>query len=227
MGGDLLAQWEGRTGLSRLQMLLLAVAASIFVLMLVCFIFGSKPATDASSSDSEGAAHHLAPESEEELKDKRSVTTMGISFDKDGQMHTETTTETTGIDKNGNQVATRETKKGDAANRETEKIMGGLGQMMGGLGPVGAMMGIMNQMFRPRDPLEELVEDLMAMSAADVLAHRRPSRGPGFHLIPAHMLGLPSGHAHTHGHVHTHTPEINVTKPVRAAMTAAKALPSA
>merc|ERR1711964_759412 len=147
---------------------------------------------------------------EEELKDKRSVTTMGISFDKDGQMHTETTTETTGIDKNGNQVATRETKNGDAANRETEKLMGGLGQMMGGLGPVGAMMEIMNQMFRPRDPLEELIDHLMGMSAADVLAQRRPSRGPRFHS-DLHVLGVPSGHvhSHSHGHVHDHAPEIN------------------
>merc|ERR1711964_712529 len=140
----------------------------------------------------------------EGLKDAKQMTTMHISYDQFGKMHSETATETTGLDANGNRVATRETKQGAAADAEAEKMMGQLGPIMGLLG------GFMQQR---RDPVMDMLQNMMHIAEMEQLgaaeqALRNPLRG-----LPVQILhGIPheklhsdqesghEGHHHHDGH---------------------------
>merc|ERR1712096_412700 len=112
---------------------------------------------------------YISQNNEDVLKNKRTMQTTHITFDEFGHMKSETHTETTGID------------------AEAERAMGALG----GLG----IMQAIGEMMRPRDPIEEMLEDLVRMSAAEQALMNRGGRGgpPGFIMPGVQMIMIPAG----------------------------------
>merc|ERR1711964_525097 len=200
---DLLKRWEemGRRkfGISRIYSLILLIAACGLALMgawfLLGWIFGSSgsahPKVDIKAEDGD-------------IRNKSTVTTISMGFGPDGKMTTETTTETTGTDKDGHIHATRETKSGEGANAEAEAMMSQVNQMMGGFGGLGGLLGGFFGPPKRKDPVEELIESLMGFPSANHAMQRKPrQRHSGPMIGMMEMLGLPEP-------VHTHMPGIQV-----------------
>jgi len=246
--GSLLQKWKRRKCVvSRICTLILLAAACILGLMLAWFLFAwlfSSSAPESALPPKLDLGPSLVPDKkpkDDGLHHKQKVTTISLGFDKQGKMTTETTTETTGIDADGNMVATKETKSGTGAEDEAEKVMSGLDKMLGGLGGLGAL--ISSLMAPPKKTFEEeLLEQMLGFpTAAQVLGRRQPMPISG--LIGGLPLGEifdhghqhhPSNHVHSHSHGgHTHskagagkalnpptTPEVHVTPETPAAAAA-------
>merc|ERR1711964_632410 len=105
---------------------------------------------------------------------------------------------TTGFDKNGNRMGTRETKQGDAANAEAERMMGQMGPMIG-------LMGMLNQIMGSprRDPMEEFMEQMIAGAMMEDAGQVLDRQSPRIRMIPLmeelHQDGE-SGHESHHHH---------------------------
>merc|ERR1711964_137318 len=132
----LLQKWEqvGRSkfGLPRIYFRILVGVACILAIVTIFFVLGW---CFSGSSDSRSTINQsVKRDATEGLSQTQQMTTTHITFDEFGNMQSETATETTGFDKNGNRVATRETKQGDAANAEAEQMVGELGPMIGLIG---------------------------------------------------------------------------------------------
>jgi len=200
LSGDesLLEKWESmgrkKFGLSRVYLIIVIAAICIFSLLVIyCFASAFSGSTSGSRVNPLSSAH-----STDKLTNKQQVTTTQISFDQFGRMQSETTTETTGFDQDGHRVATRETKQGDAANQETEK-------MLGNLGPLAGILGAFMQ--PQRDPMMEMMHNLAeiaelqaGISAAEQVLHDHHEHNhPGVAFIP----GIPH---HGHEHHDSHEP---------------------
>merc|ERR1712098_486849 len=105
-------------------------------------MFGSSPKADIVNLHND-----------HKLVNKQTMMMTTMSMGADGRMRAETTTETTGTDKNGDIHATRETKSGAAANREAEQMMSNVQNMMG---PFGGLLGGLFGQRQPQDPFEAL-----------------------------------------------------------------------
>jgi len=189
----LLRRWEmlcKEFGFSRQRShcLLLVLVLVLFIGFYVTlgWLFGSSEVAAVSKDAAAPPNLDIVPgagnsESGDELRNKSSMTVISSRMGSDGRMHTETTTETTGLDRDGHTHATRETKSGEGANREAEQMMSQMNSLIGGFGFGG---GLLDRMFGQQDPFAQL---------------RRPSA----HEV-LRLRDQPQQHAHEHEHQHHH-----------------------
>merc|ERR1712098_137189 len=137
--------------------------------------------------------------SEHELHHKHTTTIMSMTIGADGQVHSETTTETMGTDSNGQVHATRETQTGGQADKEAEEMMSAVNNMMGGLfggGPFGGG-GFLGNLFEAPQP-DPFVE--LGLGGFGQM-HRHAPAHEVFHLrdhAHGHQQRRPRQHAGAH-----------------------------
>merc|ERR1712096_26405 len=110
-----------KLGMSRVQFFI--ACGVVAVVILVVLIFGVSAVLRAGAS-------HLTVGSD--LIDQEKTTTISLGLDDNGELQTETTTETTGIDKDGNFCATKETRIGTLADAKTNNTLRRLDKQMNG-----------------------------------------------------------------------------------------------
>jgi len=205
--GTLLDKWEElnaqRLGASktaaRVLLAVLCLVALGILLTIFSWLFGSSGATGgtspvlppdidvtplsqtSNSPNAHGTPTRFDEPSQNQFQSTSTSTVISSRIGPDGKMVTETTTETMGTDADGKTHATRETKKGEGANGDAEKMMaqmqkamGGFG--LGGLGLGGGFGGLLDGMFGQPEP-----------NPIDQLAHLGFGGGWGQHQ-PAHQV---------------------------------------
>jgi len=212
---------RSKLGISRIYSLVLLVAVCLLVLLFAWFIlgwlFGSSSEVSVVPPKVDLVPSLTGDETpgDDGLHDKSTVTTISLGFGLDGEVTTETTTETTGIDKEGHTVATTETKTGLAAETEAQSMMGSISDMLGGAG-LGSLLGLgAPQRTAEQEAMSELVGSLLGglpTASERAMARHVPKRrnGPLDELakvlgaVPIGIIPIDMGHVHTHGHSHTH-----------------------
>jgi len=188
--GTLLDKWEDlnaqRLGASKVVARILLAVLCLIALGLLVLIFGWLFGSSGASGPVPPKIDVTQPSQtsgspQNDFHPTSTSTVISSRIGPDGKMVTETTTETMGTDADGKTHATRETKKGEGANGDAEKMMaqmqkamGGFG--LGGLGLGGGFGGLLDGMFGQPEP-----------NPIDQLAHLGFGGGWGQHQ-PAHQV---------------------------------------
>lgn len=164
--GSLLHKWEQinrkRCGVSKAASWIVLAAAALLTLVLLILLgrwMFSAPPSPAPVGQEKASSIDLDPFHQSSLGgDGFSKTTTVISthIGPDGKMVTETTTEKFGTDADGHTTATRETKKGQGADGEAEKMMAEMNNLMGGFN-IGNLLGdLFGGQQQQQDPFQQL-----------------------------------------------------------------------